>query len=143
MFLKGYWLFFIMDVNWCLKGIEWKIIEISFDKGVHNEMNVSYIFVDWFKCWHIKKSSARKKQHNKTLDHVLDPAFSFAEKGSLYVWGKNSHVIRPDKPSNAKFWLPFHINKGQRPIQAAFCGAWHAVALTGFPGMVFLVSCWN
>lgn len=83
----------------------------------------------------------KKKQHNKALDHVLDPAFSFAEKGSLYVWGKNSHVIRPDKPSNAKFWLPFHINKGQRPIQAAFCGAWHAVALTGFPGMVFLVSC--
>ena len=83
----------------------------------------------------------KKKQHNKTLDHILDPAFSFAEKGSLYVWGKNSHVIRPDKPSNAKFWLPFHINKGQRPIQAAFCGAWHAVALTGFPGMVFLVSC--
>lgn len=91
----------------------------------------------------LKNHQHEKKQHNKTLDHVLDPAFSFAEKGSLYVWGKNSHVIRPDKPSNAKFWLPFHINKGQRPIQAAFCGAWHAVALTGFPGMVFLVSCWN
>lgn len=58
-----------MDVNWCLKGIEWKIIEISFDKGVHNEMSVSYIFVDWFKCWHIKKSSARKK--NNTTKHLI------------------------------------------------------------------------
>lgn len=68
----------------------------------------------------------------------------FAESGSLFIWGKNSHLIRPDKPSNAKFWLPFHINKGLGPIQKVFCGSWHAVALTGNPGRIWLllhVSC--
>ncbi|XP_078313714.1 uncharacterized protein LOC111129310 isoform X6 [Crassostrea virginica] len=85
------------------------------------------------------QSSPKKLRHSELRHCVVKieagEYFSTAitEKGGLYVWGKNSHVIRPDKPSNAKFWLPFHINKGQRPIQAAFCGAWHAVALTGFP----------
>lgn len=58
---------------------------------------------------------------------------AITESGSLFIWGKNSHLIRPDKPSNAKFWLPFHINKGLGPIQKVFCGSWHAVAITGNP----------
>lgn len=58
---------------------------------------------------------------------------AITERGSLFIWGKNSHVIRPDKPSNAKFWLPFHINKGLGPIQEVYCGSWHAVAITGNP----------
>jgi hypothetical protein len=60
---------------------------------------------------------------------------SFSENGNLFLWGKNSHVIRPDKPSNSKFWLPFHINRGLIPLRAVVCGAWHAAAITGCPGI--------
>lgn len=38
--------------------------------------------------------------------------FFFVESGSLFIWGKNSYLIRFDKLFNVKFWLLFYINKG-------------------------------
>ncbi|XP_048734330.2 uncharacterized protein LOC125650251 isoform X3 [Ostrea edulis] len=85
------------------------------------------------------QSSPKKLRHSKLKNNVVQieagESYSAAltENGDLFVWGKNSHVIRPDKPSNSKFWLPFHINKGLRPIREVVCGAWHAAAIAGRP----------
>ncbi|XP_060563463.1 X-linked retinitis pigmentosa GTPase regulator-like isoform X2 [Ruditapes philippinarum] len=67
-------------------------------------------------------------------------AFSAAvtEKGLLYMWGKNSHTILPDKPTSHKIFLPHGVNKNFRGgrIAKIFCGSWHAVAMIGRPQLL-------
>jgi hypothetical protein len=74
--------------------------------------------------------------------HVRSVCFLFfAEKGLLYMWGKNSHTILPDKPTSHKIFLPHGVNKNFRGgrIAKIFCGSWHAVAMIGRPREYFLV----
>ncbi|XP_061172977.1 uncharacterized protein LOC133182235 isoform X1 [Saccostrea echinata] len=88
------------------------------------------------------QSSPKKVHHSELKNNVVQIETGeyysavITENGDLFFWGKNSHVIRPDKPSNSKFWLPFHINKGLEPVQAVHCGSWHAVAIGGYPASV-------
>ncbi|XP_045216677.2 bifunctional serine/threonine-protein kinase/NEDD4-like E3 ubiquitin-protein ligase isoform X2 [Mercenaria mercenaria] len=67
-------------------------------------------------------------------------AFSAAvtEKGLLYMWGKNSHTILPDKPTSYKIFLPHGVNKNFRGgrISNIFCGSWHAIAIIGRPELL-------
>ncbi|XP_052270574.1 uncharacterized protein LOC127871561 isoform X2 [Dreissena polymorpha] len=60
------------------------------------------------------------------------------EKGLLYMWGKNSHTIVPDKPTTQKFSLPHGVNKNFRGgrISRVTCGSWHAMALIGRPKLL-------
>ena len=60
-----------------------------------------------------------------------------AENGDLYMWGKNSHVILPNQPPSHRIWNPVCVNQRTKPVKTLFCGSWHAVALTGFPGRAF------
>ncbi|KAL3865609.1 hypothetical protein ACJMK2_042981 [Sinanodonta woodiana] len=72
-----------------------------------------------------------------TVKAACGEAYSSAinENGDLFMWGKNSHVIVPSKPTSYKFYKPYCINQGKRRISVShvFCGSWHAAAFTGTP----------
>jgi alpha-tubulin suppressor-like RCC1 family protein len=66
--------------------------------------------------------------------------YFFAENGKLYMWGKNSHCILPNRPTGFKIWMPFCINTGLSTVKTISCGSWHAVAVTGIPGKSNLIG---
>ncbi|XP_030832237.1 uncharacterized protein LOC115920524 [Strongylocentrotus purpuratus] len=53
--------------------------------------------------------------------------------GSLYMWGKSSHVIQADQPSSQKVYRPVGISLNGRSIAMVTCGSWHTAAITGKP----------
>ncbi|XP_071511388.1 secretion-regulating guanine nucleotide exchange factor-like [Diadema antillarum] len=55
--------------------------------------------------------------------------------GSLFMWGKSSHVIESSQPSSRKVFQPVQIPFQGRSVAMVACGAWHAAALTGKPGL--------
>ncbi|KAK3097505.1 hypothetical protein FSP39_010255 [Pinctada imbricata] len=81
----------------------------------------------------------RKIRHahlnRKIVKICAGESFSAAitENGDLFMWGKNSHIILPDKPPSYRIWNPVLINKRTKPIKSLYCGSWHAIAITGFP----------
>ena len=82
----------------------------------------------------------------------------FSVSGQLWMWGSSSHVIPPSDPHKVpskqgthwKVFLPQRVACGVgvglgdgaelRPVLALACGAWHATAVTGMPGMVLTSS---
>ncbi|KAL4228163.1 Ultraviolet-B receptor uvr8 [Mactra antiquata] len=63
---------------------------------------------------------------------------AITEKGLLYMWGKNSHTIMPNKPTSHKIFLPYGVNKNFRGgrLSKIYCGFWHAVAVIGRPQLL-------
>jgi hypothetical protein len=75
--------------------------------------------------------------------------------GQLWMWGNSSHVIPIDpslkddngerpktsKQGHCKIFAPHRVKAGvalttnHRPILKIACGAWHAAAITGMPGI--------
>ncbi|XP_041463874.1 uncharacterized protein LOC121414890 [Lytechinus variegatus] len=53
--------------------------------------------------------------------------------GSLYMWGKSSHVIQTDQPSSQKVFRPVGIPLKGRSVAMVSCGSWHTAAITGKP----------
>ncbi|KAK3601176.1 hypothetical protein CHS0354_004375 [Potamilus streckersoni] len=72
-----------------------------------------------------------------TVKIACGEAYSSAinENGDLFMWGKNSHIIVPSKPTSYKFYKPYCMNQGIRRMSVShvFCGSWHAAAFTGTP----------
>ncbi len=58
----------------------------------------------------------------------------FTANGTLYMWGRSSHVICPEKPPSWRVWRPQRVSIGSRRIGKLACGSWHVVAVTGIPG---------
>lgn len=76
----------------------------------------------------------------KCIQIACGEAFSAAitEKGLLYMWGKSSHTIFPDKPTSHKIFLPYGVNKNFRGgrLVRVYCGSWHAVTIIGRPQLL-------
>ncbi|XP_022105615.1 X-linked retinitis pigmentosa GTPase regulator-like isoform X2 [Acanthaster planci] len=55
--------------------------------------------------------------------------------GTLYMWGKNSHVIpTSDKPKPyCQQPTPMKVSPGGQPVARVACGSWHAMAVVGTP----------
>lgn len=70
------------------------------------------------------------------VNEVFNPSFlHFAGDGSLYMWGKSSHVIQADQPSSQKVFRPVGIHLNGRSVALVTCGSWHTAAITGKPGL--------
>ncbi|XP_077989209.1 uncharacterized protein LOC144443553 isoform X2 [Glandiceps talaboti] len=52
---------------------------------------------------------------------------------SLYMWGRNSHTLYPDKPTSYKVYQPIQMNPDGCKLSKLSCGSWHAIAVTGIP----------
>nr|XP_006811681.1 PREDICTED: X-linked retinitis pigmentosa GTPase regulator-like [Saccoglossus kowalevskii] len=53
--------------------------------------------------------------------------------GLLYLWGKNSHTLSPEKPTSYKEYRPMQVNTGGYHISQLACGSWHAMSIAGIP----------
>ncbi|XP_076102267.1 uncharacterized protein LOC143071676 isoform X3 [Mytilus galloprovincialis] len=82
----------------------------------------------------LKDSSLHRKVTYISSGECYSAAIT--ENGKLYMWGKNSHCILPNRPTSFKIWTPFCVNTGLKTVTTISCGSWHAVALTGIPDPV-------
>ncbi|CAC5359671.1 unnamed protein product [Mytilus coruscus] len=82
----------------------------------------------------LKDSSLHRKVTYISSGECYSAAIT--ENGKLYMWGKNSHCILPNRPTSFKIWTPFCVNTGLKTVTTISCGSWHSVALTGIPDPV-------
>lgn len=61
------------------------------------------------------------------------------ESGALYIWGKGSHVINTTQGMSSNCHCPQLLSSDSSPVLDVFCGAWHAAAITGKPGVYICV----
>ncbi|XP_069138593.1 uncharacterized protein [Argopecten irradians] len=87
-------------------------------------------------------SEPQPLKHNKLRGKITEiscgEAFSAAvtENGRLYMWGKNSHTICPEKETGYRVWEPKCVNSRGQSVQSVTCGSWHAVSITGSPEFI-------
>ena len=58
------------------------------------------------------------------------------DKGKVYMWGKNSHVISGQVSGEYIFYSPHIIDTKGSAICSVSCGPWHVLAIPGHPGIL-------